>query len=49
MFRNQNRVMNIYMSSLEFMSREKVSDIGVIASSAVFCVKSKAPPIIVVS
>lgn len=37
------------MSSLEFMSRENVSLIGVIASLAVFCVKSKAPAIIVVS
>lgn len=37
------------MSSLEFMSREKVSDMGVIASLAVFKVRSRAPPIIVVS
>lgn len=38
-----------YMSSLEFISSEKVSNIVVIASFAVFCVKSKAPVIIVVS
>ena len=37
------------MSSFKFMSREKVSAMGVIASLAVFCVKSKAPLIIVVS
>lgn len=37
------------MSSLEFMSRENVSLKGVIASLAVFIVKSKAPSIIVVS
>lgn len=38
-----------YMSSLEFMSSENVSLKGVIASLAVFIVKSKAPAIIVVS
>jgi len=37
------------MSSLEFMSSENVSLRGVIASLAVFIVKSKAPAIIVVS
>jgi hypothetical protein len=37
------------MSSLEFMSSENVSLKGVIASLAVFFVKSKAPAIIVVS
>lgn len=38
-----------YMSNLEFISREKISDIGVMASLAVFSVKSKAPVIIEVS
>lgn len=38
-----------YESSLEFMSSEKVRDIGVIASLAVFCVMFIAPVIIVVS
>lgn len=37
------------MSIFEFMSRQKVSAMGVIASLAIFCVKSKAPVIIVVS
>jgi len=44
------RVMRYYyMSSLEFISREKVSDMCVIASIAVFWVKSIAPVIIEVS
>lgn len=38
-----------YMLSLEFISREKVSDMGVIASIAVFWVKSKAPAMMAVS
>lgn len=37
------------MSRLEFMSREKVLDIGVIASLAVLSVMFSAPVIIVVS
>lgn len=37
------------MSSLEHISSEKVSDMGVIASLEVFSVKSKAPVIIEVS
>lgn len=41
--------MTYYMSSFEFISREKVSDMGVIASLAVFPVKSIAPVIIEVS
>ena len=37
------------MLSLEFISREKVSDMGAMASLAVFSVKSRAPVIIEVS
>lgn len=37
------------MSSLEFISRQKVSDMVVIESFAVFWVNSSAPAIIVVS
>ena len=38
-----------YMLSLQFISREKVSDMDVMASLAVFFVKSRAPVIIEVS
>lgn len=38
-----------YASSLALMSSENVSDIGVIATFAVFRVKSKAPAIMLVS
>ena len=38
-----------YMLSLQFISREKVSDMGVMASLAVFSVKSRAPVKIEVS
>lgn len=47
-YRNEE-LARTYMSSFEFMSTEKVSEMGVMASLAVFCVKSKAPVIMVVS
>lgn len=49
MLKHHRKTWGTYMSSLEFMSRENVSLKGVIASLAVFCVKSKAPAIILVS
>lgn len=41
--------MNTYISSLAFMSSENVSEIGVMASFAVFAVMSRAPVIIPLS